>query len=445
MYPVFSLIADTRKPLYGHHTSSTPARVDFRRNFKEWVLQLEPRIGTRKDCIARSSALHLNSTRHANGLSEAVTCDLYYFHPKRPDECVCFPIYNDYVTESSTTVNGAYRFLETTSVFYPPAQVVESCLLAAATQGPPTACSSRSSNCPQSVEVVRREPRILGGFPYCPTPGLEARQHLPVRTARPGDYYNTRTTADTSSTNTWGPLPTDSHCEREKNKEKSLCQNDMCMWGFLKPWESPTVRVVTVTSAGVKLFASVTESINITTPHWGFLAPTGKEAEKKQSKKSKISKTGKTTTTSTKFQSKKPKSSPSLSSAPFQVCKDELDCRKYCDKRIKAPMKHMMTLLVGGGGFTAFAVLAMLLKIYGRHLRRWRRARNEGHTSAETDAQYLIDSQSMHGTELMQDPSVQPRVRAKVRFQEADTDSAADLPDGPDHALMRMAGDEVRS
>ncbi|KAI4728030.1 hypothetical protein E4T49_04138 [Aureobasidium sp. EXF-10728] len=212
----------------------------------------------------------------------------------------------------------------------------------------------------------------------------------------------------------------------------------MCMWGFLKPWESPTVKVVTTTSNGVSLFASVTESINITTPHWGYLVPTGKEEEKKQSKKSKMSKTGKTTTTSTKFRSKKPKSSPSLTSAPFQVCKDELDCRKYCDKRIKAPKKHMIILLLGGGGFTALAGLGMLLKIYGHRIRRWRRARNEGYASTQSDAQGLIDSQSVHDTEPVQDPSV--RVRAK----DVGADSAADLPDGPDHALIGVSGDDLR-
>jgi hypothetical protein len=389
-----------------------PERVELGRNFKERLLQLEPRIGTRKDCIARSAALQLSSTRHANGLSEAVTCDLYSFHPKRREECVCVPVYDDHVTLASTTVQGGYRVSETTSVFYPPAQVVKSCLLAAATQGPPTVCNPYRSKCQESVEVLHRRSRGFGDFPYCPT------------------------STTVPSPNFWGPLPTVADCERV-GEERTLCKNDKCMWGFIKPWESPTVRLVTVTgSDGVSLFGSVTESITITTPHWGFLVPPT------TTRKSTI------TTTSTydtsRFKSKEPKSSAHPTSTPARVCLDEVDCREYCDRRIKAPKKHMLALLIVGSAFTAFAGLAMLLKIYGSRVHRWRRTRNERRKSAKTDTQCLMDAGSAQGLQLVHVPSVQTRNRGHVRFQVDGAGSAADVVDDLDHTLRRSSGHELQ-
>ncbi|KAI4807132.1 hypothetical protein E4T44_11177 [Aureobasidium sp. EXF-8845] len=278
--PYSHLVQRSRSLVNISMCQSYPERVEFRRNLKERLLHLEPGIGTRKDCIARSAALQLNSTRHANGLNEAVTCDLYSFRPKRQEECVCVPVYEDHVTLTSTVVQGVHRVVETTSVFYPPAQVVKSCLLAAATQGPPTVCIPLRSKCQESVEVLHRRSNLPGDFPYCAT----------------------------STKNPWGPLPTGSDCERD-DEEKSLCKNDKCMWGFVKPWESPTVKLVTTTgSDDVSLFGSVTESITITTPHWGFLAP--------------VTKTGNSTATTTStyntsgFKSKKPKSSAHSAATP---------------------------------------------------------------------------------------------------------------------------------
>lgn len=349
-----------------------------------------------------------------------MTCDLYYFNAKRRDECVCFPVYNNHVTRESKTIDGVCRFRETTSVFCPPAQVVESYLLAAATQGPPTACNSHPPDCPRPVEVIQREPRVLGRFLYCPTPGLKAQRDLAARTAGRGDDYGSSTTTVSPSKNSWGPLPTDSNCGRDK-EEKSLCKNDMCMWGFIKPWESPTVKMVTVTDPdGVSLFGSITESTIITTPHWGFLAPT-----------STIESSTTTATTSydtSRFKSKRPKSSSLSASAQPRVCHDELDCRKYCDRKLKAPMKHMMVLLVGGTVFTALAGLAMLLKIYSRRNRHWRRIHNGHIKSTETDAQCLIDAQSVQGLEHVQVASDRTRSRGHVRFQIDEAGSAVDVP-----------------
>lgn len=204
--------------------------------------------------------------------------------------------------------------------------------------------------------------------------------------------------------------------------EKSLCKNDMCMWGFIKPWESPTVSVITVTDPdGVSLFGSITESTTITTPHWGFLAPT-----------STIEKSTTTATTSydtSRFKSKKPKSSSSLSaSAQPRVCHNELDCREYCDRKLKAPKKHMMALLVGGTVFTALAGLAMLLRIYSRRKRQWGRIHNGDTKSTETDAQCLIATQSVQGLEHVQVTSDRTRSRGHVRFQIDEAGSAVDVP-----------------
>jgi hypothetical protein len=282
---------------------------------------------------------------------------------------------------------------------------MKSCLLAAATQGPPTVCMPLKSNCQESVEVLHRSPLLVGDFPYCPT----------------------------SMTNFWGPLPTGSDCERD-DEGKSLCQNDKCMWGFIKPWESPTVRLVTATgSDGVSLFGSVTESITITTPHWGFLAP--------------VTKTGKSTTTTTstydtsRFKSKKSKSSSHSASTPAPVCHDEIDCREYCDKKTKAPKKHMLALLIGGSSFTAFAGLAMLLKMYGNRIYRWRRTCNEYDRSGKSDTQRLMDAGSAQGLQLVHVPTVQSRNRGHVRFQV----DGADMLEESNHTLRRASGHELSS
>ena len=363
-----------------------------------------------------------------------MTCDLYSFHPKRRNECVCYPVYSDHVTSITAVVQGMYRALETTSVYYPPIQVIESCLLAAAAQGPPAICDPHRSKCQESAEVLYRTQRVSGDFPYCPTPGLHASSHQPIRTIAPWRSHHTTTVTVTSS-NDWGPLPTGSDCKRD-GEEKSLCKNDKCMWGFLKPWESPTVRLVTVTGAnGVSLFGSVKESVNITTPHWGFLAPAT------TTRKS-------TTTTSSydtsKFKSKKPESSAHSTSPPAPVCTNELDCREYCEKRIKAPKKHMMALLVGGTAFTGIAGLAMLLKIYSKHIHRWCRARHDRRRSAETYIQPSMDDGSVQGLQLAQARPVQARSRGHVRFQVDGADSAVDVLDDTDYVPRRSSGHEFR-
>jgi hypothetical protein len=163
------------------------------RNIKQRLFWIHPDLGTRLDCMARSSALHINSTRQGNGLTEAVTCDIYSLGPRRSEECVCFPVYDHLVAEKTTVIDNVYTTLTTTSVFYPPVQVVESCLLAAASQGPPTICNHLSFDCPTSGKIISRDVTASDGFPYCPTPGRQARQHLPPRTLDPWRSTTTST------------------------------------------------------------------------------------------------------------------------------------------------------------------------------------------------------------------------------------------------------------
>ncbi|THY75060.1 hypothetical protein D6C86_04315 [Aureobasidium pullulans] len=432
-------------------------------NAPEWFLQVNPNIGTRKDCIARSSALHIDSTTHKNRLSEAVTCDLYNFHPQRRNECVCFPIYRGNVTQISTVVHDMYKVFETTSVFYPPVQVVESCLLAAATQGPPTVCNSHKSKCPKSVQVVSREPRVLGGFPYCPTPGRQARQHLPARTLAESWKYaitSTSTSIKSSPTKDWSSLPTAATCEKNETRaEKKQCRQDMCMWGFLQAWMSPEVKAVTaLDSNGVFLFATErTDYATMTGPHWGTVAnpastttpwPTttfkGKKTKTKSTYDTSMLKSVESHLKEigmTELVSSKPTSRPKL------VCHDEFSCREWCSLKEGKSFSRMMWLLGGGLAVTAVAGLGMALKSWGKHIGlRWRKSRAERRRKAEKDIQesesVTTDPGPVQGLELVRISPAGNRGRGRVRFQGDGADSTFDMSDGSDNGLMRVSDHE---
>jgi hypothetical protein len=107
-------------------------------------------------------------------------------------------------------------------------------------------------------------------------------------------------------------------------------------------------------------------------------------------------------------------------------------------------MKHMLVLLIVGPAFTAFAGLAMLLKIYGSRVHRWRKTRNERRRSVKTDTQCLMDAGSTQGLQLVHVPSVQTRNRGHVRFQFDGAGSAADVLDDSDHTLRRSSGHELQ-
>ncbi|KAI5212212.1 hypothetical protein AUEXF2481DRAFT_24640 [Aureobasidium subglaciale EXF-2481] len=375
-------------------------RVNHRRNPLEFILRLKPRIGTRKDCIARSSALSLTYGKNANGLYEAATCDLYYFDYTRSAECVCFPVYDDHVSHTTYIDHDIYDITSvfaTTSVFYPPEQVVSSYLLAAATQGTPTTCNPKRTTCPKSANLVHRKPRVLGDFPYCPRPGQQ--QKIPTRTYYHDDMpskpskpckssksHKSHKSHKTHSPKPWALLPNSHACKSKDTKEqKSQCKIDKCMWSFVRPYMSPTVAARAVTNAkGAKLFVtSVTDYVNITTPHWGFLAHPSSITQPCS------------TSLSSKDRKKKEKDAKIVSKP---LCRNANECRAWCEKRVKAPFKHMMVLLAGFTAVSALASLAMLARLCFR--RRRNKARAED------------NNQVVQGVELVQIPSAAAGERA---------------------------------
>lgn len=413
-----------------------PGRVKLHRNFKEWFMQAHPQIGTRKDCIARSSALHINSTRHENGLSEAVTCDLYSFHPQRREECVCFPVYNDQVTKLSTVIHDVYQVLTTTSVFYPPDQVVESCLLAAATRGPPSLCNSAASKCPKSVKVISREPRILGNFPYCPTPGPQARHHIAARTLAPRK-------ASSTTAQDWGALPTTPpvKCKSKKTKwEKSKCINDKCMWNFIQPLLINVSSRVTAYGGPVPIYLTWANETSTTSfVHWGiYTYHYGTTSGQTES------------TTMTTVEPRLWLSSTSMSLDPTvtPVCTDEADCRLYCEVQGFRAVKSELTLLYGLISLVGVAGLGMLWVIHGQRIRRhWYEARARRRRRTQEDAQDMeliqIDPEGAPILEIVQTPTmIAKRGRGKVRFQ---GDGAADRSDDSRNGFRRVSGREILS
>jgi len=103
-----------------------------------------------------------------------------------------------------------------------------------------------------------------------------------------------------------------------------------------------------------------------------------------------------------------------------------------------------MALLVGGTAFTGIAGLAMLLKIYSKHIHRWCRARHDRRRSAETYIQPSMDDGSVQGLQLAQARPVQARSRGHVRFQVDGADSAVDVLDDTDYVPRRSSGHEFR-
>lgn len=104
-----------------------------------------------------------------------------------------------------------------------------------------------------------------------------------------------------------------------------------------------------------------------------------------------------------------------------------------------------MALLLGGTAFTGIAGLAMLLKIYSKHIHRWFRAREERRGSTDTEPQHPMDAGNVQGLQMVQTPSVQTRNRAHVRFQVDGTDGPVVVLDDRDTVLERASGHELRS
>ncbi|KAI5200971.1 hypothetical protein E4T39_05509 [Aureobasidium subglaciale] len=364
-------------------------RVNLRRNWKEKLMQRKPRIATRQDCIARSSALSLTHGKNANGLYEAATCDLYYFDYTRSAECVCFPVYDDHVSHTTYIdhdIHDVTKVFTTTSVFYPPEQVVSRHLLAAATQGTPTTCNPKRTTCPESANLVNREPRVLGDFPYCPRPGQQ--QKIPTRTYYHDDMPSKSCkSSKTHSPKHWALLNNSHACKSKDTKEqKSQCKIDKCMWSFVRPYMSPTVAAHAVTNAkGARLFVtSITHYVNVTTPHWGFIAHPSSTTRPCS------------TSLDSKNRKKKGKNTKIVSNP---LCRNANECRAWCEKKVKTPFKRMMVLLTSVTAISALALTAMLVMICLRRRRR-NKARAED------------NNQAVQGVELVQIPPAAAGERA---------------------------------
>lgn len=347
-----------------------PKHKKLHRHLYEWLLQKTPDIGTRADCITRSAALSINTHPTNAGLVEAVTCDLYDFGKHRHHECVCFPVYADHtVKELLLNSNNVSTLHTTTSVFYPPPQVVQRLLLSAATEGKPFG---------DPAHVLRRKPRNLVGFPYCaipggrPTSGLVARTATEVMTSKRNGHTATVTT-------TFPALPTQEPDCNDKSyhssRKASACEVDRCMWNFVKNYTSTTSNWVTFSDElGTPLHAEWNTSVILVTGiHWGVY-PEHKDPDKVSNMRvtdpwgsalassysnylTSIGLPAPTSTVKRNMFGQKEK-------ARIPECHNETDCWRYCENR-QHVMKVQMYELLG------FAVIISALAISGMVARRF--------------------------------------------------------------------------
>lgn len=235
---------------------------------------------TRKDCIARSMALNITSgTDASNGYAEAVTCDIYSFHPGRASECVCFPIYQDRVTSYITT--SPTRGLWTvTGKHYPPSELVESILWKAMFGGLPSTCTATSTDCPSRATLTTRPVASLGNFPYCPTTALLPTHGLARRT----DIMQATPVATITSAPLTLPSKKPPQCKHGMGKSKRQeCKISSCLWQYLEPYKTHAAHWDTYSdSYGQPLYATWNTTIsNVTTPHWGTAKSLAGAASKK--------------------------------------------------------------------------------------------------------------------------------------------------------------------
>ena len=237
----------------------TPILARPKRHALEVLLLQHATYGTRKDCIARSSALLVNTTTNDdNKLAKAVTCDIYDFQKTRSDECVCFPVYRDKIT-SEDRGHGIVTY-----EFYPPPPVVRRHLMEAAIQGPPQTCTG--DDCPKSVGLLSRSPVALDSFPYCPSTALRPTIQLAPRTL--GDHFSH--TTDPSSIPTTIEKPP--KCSLGlPSLLSSKCILAQCIHQYQVHYNSTSSTYTTWSDKnGVPLFANWSSSVIwITTSHWG--------------------------------------------------------------------------------------------------------------------------------------------------------------------------------
>lgn len=357
-----------------------PHQKKFHRNWEEFIFRKQQTIGTRKDCVARSAALSINTDPNKDGLVEAVTCDLYDFGKHRRSECVCFPIYDDYVTKTLVPYRGVLTETTTTSTFYPPPVVVQNALLAAAIAAKPTPCVA----CISPANVVRHTPAPLGGFPYCPTPG-------PVGNAGFAPMTNVETITIkkhhkwTTITSTFPGLPTTAPNCNVKSYVKhgvSACAIDQCMWDFIQSYTTVTSDWVTFPDAWsnpVRMGWNTTFYL-VETPHWGVYVPMTKNP-------TSVSRAMVTDPWSSKFvgiyseyqtslslpaptpNKKELKKQEKAAKKKKPVCCDEKTCWQWCRKRVEGNCKQYYWIFGVAIGVATAALTAMLINLCCRKYR----------------------------------------------------------------------------
>ncbi|KAL1307003.1 hypothetical protein AAFC00_005632 [Neodothiora populina] len=341
-----------------------PKYKKFRRNIIEWLLTVRPNIGTRPDCITRSAALGINTTSNGAGLVEAVTCDLYDFGKHRHEECVCFPVYADHIVTEYVIHNDVRTLHTTTSVFYPPEQVMQSVLLAAAEEGPPFG---------KAAKVMQREPRQNGCFPYCPLPGSVPKADVVRRTAVETITKTAKHGSKTTMTTTYPPVPTTTpDCNDVTfyaKRKASACGIDICMWDFIKNYTSTVSDWVTFSDArGNALRADWnTTFFLVTTTHWGTFPPFSDPSEMSSAKRTDPWSHGMVGSysrylTSIGLPPPKDEGQKVLGMKVKEVkaaCHNETDCWRYCEKRQKKAKTQLLQLMGFATVITTIALLGM--------------------------------------------------------------------------------------
>lgn len=427
-----------------------PKKKKFHRKWYEVILTKSPNIGTRADCITRSAALSVNTHPNKAGLVEAVTCDLYDFGKHRRHECVCFPVYADHTVHEFVVHDDVETLHTTTSVFYPPKEVVQRVLLTAAEEGQPF---GRAAN------VLRREPRSLSGFPYCATStsAVAAKAGLVARTATT-KITSKRHGKQTTVTSTFPALPTQEPDCNDKSyyisRTTSACEVDSCMWNFLMNFTSTTSEWITFSDeSGMAIRAGWNTSLFlVTTTHWGVYPA--------DSNPGTISVTKATDPWSSVAASAYSRYLTSIGLPPPEnhtrknifgkeikeagpPCQNETDCWQYCEKN-QAKMKSQLFQLLGIAALiSALALFGMIWVTFCKGSTRasrrrtfpWRRQVNK--TASMTTEPVLVETEQGPVIEVMEIPQ-QPlrsatagtlsraaeegRGRPRVRFSGTDQD-----------------------
>lgn len=446
-------------------------------------MQMHPNIGSRADCIARSVALNVNTTTNVDGLVEAVTCDLYNFGKHRHHECVCFPTYGDHTVQELFISDDLQKLRTTTLMFYPPSQVVQSALLAAAIEGPPQHCRT---DCSKTAAVLRREPRTLGGFPYCETPAPVSKPKLIPRTTQLA-ITKTKHHKQTVYTTRYPDVPTkypNCNAASYTSLKASACELDRCIWNFVRNFTSTTSDWIAFTDefgTPVRQGWNTTAYL-VTTTHWGVFPSHSSSRNMFKSRlastepwQSALSASYSQYLTAIGMPPPKNKTSKKAEkqakkTAP--VCKDEVDCWQWCEKDRKSRRVQMLELIGFAAVVSLFAVAGMTWTTFfkGRTKEaRWvlfpwgggrSRPKHVGYTVqavedgterglasdvAGVDLQVVAEPERAASTGTLRRAAEERRGRPRVRFAPGAASSMADVGvDGADDGIRRVSGRQTR-